>query len=281
MDEPKAARLLERVTWFRQAAIRFAGSGTTLYLDPWGTSEEDPAADVIFITHAHFDHLQPREVERLRSDGTTIVAPKDVADELSGRVVPVGPGESHEVAGVRFETVPAYNVVEERLDMHPQRNGWVGYLIEVEGGTLYHAGDTDALPGLERLGPDVAMVPIGGTYTMDYREAAGSGFWLQYVDVENLEASKKKAQGLGAKVLWEEGAVKRRRSGFTSSVQPGPRLGSGTLAGVVPMPIMRCHRKVLQQPLKVLSVRRIVQVEGVQAPVSVGRTPKTGLHAVP
>lgn len=165
--------MLERITWFRQAAIRYAGDGLTVYVDPWGTAEDDPPADVIFITHAHFDHLQPREVERLRTERTTIVAPKDVADELSGSVVPVGPGESHEVGGVRFETVPAYNIVEERLDMHPQRNGWVGYVLELGGQTLYHAGDTDALPELEPLDPDVAMVPIGGTYTMDYREAAG------------------------------------------------------------------------------------------------------------
>ena len=85
----------------------------------------------------------------------------------------VAPGESHEVAGVRFETVPAYNVAEERLDMHPKANAWVGYVIELDGRRYYHAGDTDALTELESLTTDVAMVPIGGTYTMDAREAGG------------------------------------------------------------------------------------------------------------
>jgi L-ascorbate metabolism protein UlaG (beta-lactamase superfamily) len=118
--------VLERLTWFRQAAIRYAGEGLTLYIDPWGTSAEDPKADLILITHAHFDHLQPREIERLCSPGTKLVAPHDVAKELSGDVTAVAPGESHEVAGVRFETVPAYNVAEERLDMHPKANGWSG-----------------------------------------------------------------------------------------------------------------------------------------------------------
>jgi L-ascorbate metabolism protein UlaG (beta-lactamase superfamily) len=153
--------------------MRYAGDGLTIYIDPWGTSPDDPKADLILITHAHFDHLQPSEIERLSSPRTKLVAPRDVARDLSGDVTAVAPGESHEVAGVRFETVPAYNVVEERLDMHPKRNAWVGYVLELDGRRYYHAGDTDALPELEALSADVAMVPIGGTYTMDYREAAG------------------------------------------------------------------------------------------------------------
>lgn len=165
--------MLDRFTWFRQAAMRYAGDGVTIYIDPWGTSPEDPKADLILITHAHFDHLQPREIERLSQAGTKLVAPKDVADALSGDVTAVSPGESHEVAGVRFETVPAYNTAEDRLDMHPKGNDWVGYVLELDGRRYYHAGDTDALSELESLRTDVAMIPIGGTYTMDYREAAG------------------------------------------------------------------------------------------------------------
>lgn len=165
--------MLERITWFRQAAIRYAGEGLTLYIDPWGTTPDDPPADLILLTHAHYDHVQPREIQRLSGPGTKIVAPRDVARELSGDVTPVAPGQSHEVAGVRFETVPAYNIAEERLDMHPKTNNWVGYVIELDGRRYYHGGDTDALPELEGLRTDVAMVPIGGTYTMDYREAAG------------------------------------------------------------------------------------------------------------
>jgi L-ascorbate metabolism protein UlaG (beta-lactamase superfamily) len=165
--------MLKRFTWFRQAAMRYAGDGITIYLDPWGTSPDDAKADLILITHAHMDHLQPGEIERLSTPGTKLVAPRDVAEGLKGDVTAVAPGESHEVAGVRFETVPAYNVVEERLDMHPKANAWVGYVLELDGRRYYHAGDTDALPELESLATDVAMVPIGGTYTMDYREAAG------------------------------------------------------------------------------------------------------------
>jgi L-ascorbate metabolism protein UlaG (beta-lactamase superfamily) len=165
--------MLEGFTWFRQSAMRYAGDGLTLYIDPWGTGPDDAPADLILITHAHDDHLQPGEIEALSDAETKVVAPRDVAKELSGDVTAVGPGEAHEIAGVRFETVPAYNVVEERLDMHPKANAWVGYVLEVGGRRYYHAGDTDALTELESLATDVAMVPIGGTYTMDPREAAG------------------------------------------------------------------------------------------------------------
>lgn len=165
--------MLEGVTWFRQAAFRFSDAGRLIYIDPWGTGDDAPPADLILITHAHADHLQPDEIARLSAAGAKIVAPHDVAAELSGDVVPVAPGEFHEVAGVRFTTVPAYNIAEERLDMHPKANGWVGYVLELPGGTYYHAGDTDHVSELDAVKTDVAFLPIGGTYTMDAAEAAG------------------------------------------------------------------------------------------------------------
>ncbi len=164
--------MLDGFTWFRQSAFRWQGDGPVVYIDPWGVTDDVPA-DVILITHAHFDHFQPHEIERLRTTSTRLVAPRDVAKELSGDVTAVAPGESHEVAGVRVQTVPAYNIAEGRLDMHPRRNDWVGYVLELGGHAYYHAGDTDALPELETLKTDVAFVPIGGTYTMDWKEASG------------------------------------------------------------------------------------------------------------
>jgi L-ascorbate metabolism protein UlaG (beta-lactamase superfamily) len=165
--------MLERFTWFRQAAFRYFDDERSIYIDPWGTGDHQAPADLILITHAHFDHFQPDEIARLSKAGTKLVAPRDVAAELSGDVTPVAPGESHEVAGVRFVTVPAYNTAEERLKMHPRANRWVGYVIELPGGTYYHAGDTDHAPELDDVTTDVAFLPIGGTYTMDVSEAAG------------------------------------------------------------------------------------------------------------
>jgi L-ascorbate metabolism protein UlaG (beta-lactamase superfamily) len=165
--------MLEKITWFRQSALRWAADGLTVYVDPWGVSENDAPADVIFITHAHADHFQPDEIAKVSSGSTKLVAPHDVAKELSGDVTAVAPGESHEVGGIRFTTVPAYNTAEERLENHPKANRWVGYVLELGGSSYYHAGDTDHAPELDEVRADVAFLPIGGTYTMEASEAAG------------------------------------------------------------------------------------------------------------
>ncbi|HLB61875.1 MAG TPA: MBL fold metallo-hydrolase [Actinomycetota bacterium] len=164
--------MLTRFTWFKQSAFRYDGDGLVVYIDPWGVTGDVPA-DVIFVTHAHFDHFDRDEIERIRKDGTKLVAPRDVADELTGDVTAVAPGESLDVAGIKVRTVPAYNVVEERLQAHPRRNNWVGYVLELGGRAYYHAGDTDHAPELSAVMTDVAFLPIGGTYTMDPKEAAG------------------------------------------------------------------------------------------------------------
>jgi L-ascorbate metabolism protein UlaG (beta-lactamase superfamily) len=165
--------VLERFTWFRQSAYRWSDGELVVYIDPWGIDSDARPADLILITHAHHDHFQPDEIARLRIDGTRLVAPRDVAEELSGDVTPVAPGDSLEAAGVSIRAVPAYNIVEERLDRHPKRNGWVGYLLTLGDYTYYHAGDTDHLPELESISTDVAFLPIGGTFTMDAPQAAG------------------------------------------------------------------------------------------------------------
>jgi L-ascorbate metabolism protein UlaG (beta-lactamase superfamily) len=163
--------MLEGFTWFRQSAYRYQDDGLVLYIDPW--EAEGPEADVILITHAHADHYQPDEIERLRGDGTQLVAPHDIARELSGEVTPVAPGDSVEVAGVRIQAVPAYNTAEERLEAHPKANNWVGYVLTLGDRTYYHAGDTDHVPELDSVRANVSFLPIGGTYTMEAEEAGG------------------------------------------------------------------------------------------------------------
>ena len=165
--------MLDRFTWFKQSAFRFAGDGLVVYIDPWGVNADDDPADLILITHAHFDHFQPEDIAKISTASTELAAPHDVAAELSGDVTAVAPGEAYELAGVRFTTVPAYNVREERLDMHPRSNRWVGYVLDLGDSGYYHAGDTDHVPELDAVKSDVAFVPIGGTFTMDPSEAAG------------------------------------------------------------------------------------------------------------
>jgi L-ascorbate metabolism protein UlaG (beta-lactamase superfamily) len=165
--------MLERFTWFRQSAFRWSDGERTIYIDPWGTPEDAPPADLILITHAHHDHFQPDEIARLSTSATVVAAPHDVAAELSGTVTPVAPGESHQLAGVSFTTVPAYNTREEALEFHPKANRWVGYVIGLAGATVYHAGDTDHAPELDDVRTDLAFVPIGGHFTMNATEAGG------------------------------------------------------------------------------------------------------------
>lgn len=165
--------MLGKFTWYKQSSYKWQGDGKTVYIDPWDIPEGDAPADVVFITHAHFDHFSKSDIEKVQRSGTVIVAPRDVAQELSGSVIAVDPGDKGEAGGVSYEAVPAYNVVEGRLDFHPKANNWVGYLLDLEGHTYYHAGDTDHLPELEQLSCHVAFVPIGGTYCMDATEAAG------------------------------------------------------------------------------------------------------------
>jgi L-ascorbate metabolism protein UlaG (beta-lactamase superfamily) len=164
--------MLEGFTWFKQSAYLWRGEGLAVYIDPWEVTTDDPA-DVIFITHAHFDHFQPEEIEKLRTPKTRILAPTNVASELPGNVTPVRPGDSLEAAGIKVQVVPAYNIKEGRLEMHPKANAWVGYVLELGSNSYYHAGDTDHLPELAGIRTDVAFLPSGGTYTMDAAEAGG------------------------------------------------------------------------------------------------------------
>lgn len=165
--------MLERFTWIKNASFRWDGDGATVYIDPWGVSEDAPEADAIFITHGHYDHFSPEDIDRVRGPKTQIVAPRDTAAELSGDVQAVVAGDTVEAAGIKAEAVPAYNIAEDRLDKHPEANGWVGYILQLGDTSYYHAGDTDHLTDLETVAAQVAFVPVGGTFTMDATEAAG------------------------------------------------------------------------------------------------------------
>ena len=164
--------MLERFTWFLQAAFRWRNGDQVVYVDPWRIDDRVPA-DLVFVTHAHFDHFRPDDIAAVRGPDTLVVAPRDVAAELPGPVRAVTPGDAFEVDGVSVEVVPAYNVHPDRLDHHPRSRGWVGYVLSAGGVSWYHAGDTDHVPELDGVRADAAFVPIGGTYTMDAREAGG------------------------------------------------------------------------------------------------------------
>ncbi len=156
-----------------QSSIRITGS-KTLYFDPFQIAADSHDADIVFITHSHYDHLDPESVSRISRDDTIFIAPSSIKQEMQKAVkdielILMDPGDSRDVLGVSVQAVPAYNRIKP---FHPRRNGWNGYVVSMDGVSYYIAGDTDAVGELSSVECDVALVPIGGTYTMTAKEAA-------------------------------------------------------------------------------------------------------------
>jgi L-ascorbate metabolism protein UlaG (beta-lactamase superfamily) len=159
----------KQIHWLGQAAFLITGR-RTIYIDPYQIHFAGEVGDMILITHDHPDHCSPEDVKWLRKGDTVIVAPPACASQFKGDVRPVKPGDTLTIKGVTIEVVPAYNV---NKPFHPREAGGVGYIVTtVEGMRIYHAGDTDWIPEMAQVKADVALLPVGGTYTMDAAEAA-------------------------------------------------------------------------------------------------------------
>lgn len=158
----------ERVTWLGHASFRIDGSASTVYIDPWKLKSAVPA-DVICITHSHYDHLSVEDVEKIRKDSTVIIGPEDCRSDFGATFKAVSPGEGLTVGDVKVEAVPAYNTDKS---FHPKANNWVGYILTVDGVRIYHTGDTDVIREMDEVEADVALIPVGGTYTMTAEQAA-------------------------------------------------------------------------------------------------------------
>ncbi len=154
--------------WLGHATFKLKGAKSTIYIDPYQLKGQPEPADLICITHAHHDHCSLQDIEKLLKPETVIVATPD-CQGLKGQVVALKPGESTLVGEVTVEAVPAYTIGKA---FHPKANGWVGYIITLEGTRYYHAGDTDLIPEMKGYQADVAFLPVGGKYTMNAAEAA-------------------------------------------------------------------------------------------------------------
>ena len=161
----------KNIEWLGHASFRITSKeGKIIYLDPWKLNT-GKKADLILITHDHFDHLSVDDVAKIRKPETEIVTTPDGAGKLTGKIISVQPGEKVTAAGFEVEVVPAYNTRPDRQDYHPKSKNWVGYIVNVDGVRIYHTGDTDVIPEMSGLKPDIALIPCGGTYTMDAKEA--------------------------------------------------------------------------------------------------------------
>ena len=147
----------------------------TIYIDPFKIEENYSDADIIFITHDHYDHYSKENIEKIKKENTVIVIPKEMLDKVEEdgfrkeNIVAVEPNGTYRIGEILVKTVRAYNKTKQ---FHPKENNWVGYIIEIQGVSYYIAGDTDFLEENKNIKCNVAFVPVGGTYTMNVTEAA-------------------------------------------------------------------------------------------------------------
>jgi L-ascorbate metabolism protein UlaG (beta-lactamase superfamily) len=177
--------LLDAVEWLGHSGFRIRAGRAVTYIDPYRV-EAGPQADLILITHDHYDHFSPQDVETLSRDSTLLVAPPSVAERLTGRVHSISPGESIEPDGMRgleVRAIPAYNTSKRDASgnvFHPRESGGVGYDVRVGGERLYHSGDTDVIPEMDEVaGVDVALLAVSGVYVMTAGEAAEAARRIQ------------------------------------------------------------------------------------------------------
>ena len=178
--------LLDSLEWLGHSGFRIRAGRALIYIDPYRVAESAPPADLILVTHGHYDHFSPQDVERLTKRETWLVGPAAVAERVSGRVHSIAPGEMLDdelVRGVHVSAVAAYNTSKRDADgrpFHPREAGWVGYEVNVQGERLYHSGDTDVIPEMDSVtGVDVALLPVSGVYVMTAEEAAEAARRIQ------------------------------------------------------------------------------------------------------
>jgi len=160
------------LTWLSHASFKIKTENKTIYIDPYELSEAENA-DIVLITHPHYDHLSISDLQKIVTLNTVILGTIDCTSKFAGNINSryeiISPGMKKIINGIEIEIVAAYNTNKR---FHPKENGWVGYIINIDGVNIYHAGDTDLIPEMEHIKTDIAIIPIGGTYTMDAKEAA-------------------------------------------------------------------------------------------------------------
>ncbi len=174
-DMAAIEKVLATMQWLGHDTFKLEGPEGPIYFDPFKVAEGE-AASLILCTHEHFDHCVPEDIAKLSGDRTVVITESACAAKLSGDVRVVAPGDSLEVAGVRVQALPAYNT---NKDFHPKANGWLGFIVTVDGVSIYHAGDTDHIPEMSGLKPDIALLPVSGTYVMTADEAVEAAKAIQ------------------------------------------------------------------------------------------------------
>ena len=167
------SKVLECIEVLTHSSIRIGGE-KVIYIDPFQIQKEDHDADMVLITHDHGDHFSPDDLKKVVNADTILVVPELLEERSSNlfkdnRVVVVKPNQKLCECGIDIETIPAYN---NHKPFHPKKKGWVGYILTIGDTRVYIAGDTDVTLDNQKVKCDIALVPIGGTYTMTAKKAA-------------------------------------------------------------------------------------------------------------
>jgi L-ascorbate metabolism protein UlaG (beta-lactamase superfamily) len=166
---------IDAIHWLGHDAFRIDGEAT-IYFDPWKLKDDAPAADIICISHDHFDHFSEPDVARIMGPKTTVFTTQRVADQMTGDVRVLEPGESGQAHGVTVKAIHAYN---KGKSFHPRNDKHIGFLVSTDEFTIYHAGDTDLIPEMKKVKTDVALLPVSGTYVMTPEEAADAAAMIK------------------------------------------------------------------------------------------------------
>lgn len=167
-EKKEAKTMTKNIHWLGHDTFKITGE-KVIYTDPFKIKKND-TADIILITHEHYDHCSPDDIKKIQGPNTVIVAPADCAGKLSGTIKMVKPGDKLNVSGIDIEAVSSYNTNKK---FHTKDKGWVGYIFTVSGQRIYLAGDTDHIPEMKTFkNIDLALLPVSGTYVMTAEEAA-------------------------------------------------------------------------------------------------------------
>ncbi|MCM8778992.1 MAG: MBL fold metallo-hydrolase [Candidatus Omnitrophica bacterium] len=161
--------MMEKIHWLGHAGFFIDAPSAEIYIDPYQIRKIYPQADIVLVTHDHFDHLSLEDIKKIAKTDTIIVGPVAIKGRIDYTTQILNPGEKINLKDVVIEGVSAYNL---RKSFHPKDNGYLGFVITVEKKRIYHAGDTDFIPEMRNIKADIVLLPVGGTYTMDAQEAA-------------------------------------------------------------------------------------------------------------
>lgn len=165
--------LVKKIQWLGHDCFLIK-SDLIIYFDPFQI-KTGPKADIIFVTHPHYDHCSPEDIKKIAKEDTIIVTEKDSAKMLTGKIEIIKVGEEKTVKGIKVKAVPAYNIGKT---FHTKDKGWLGFVVEVEGVKIYHAGDTDFIPEMKDIKTDIALLPVSGTYVMTADEAVSAALTI-------------------------------------------------------------------------------------------------------